>query len=99
MDETTQEAVVTVTNPQGLHARPAEMFVRLASRFTAKVEVVKEGEYGECVDGKSIMGILSLLAEKGSRLSIRATGSDAADALKALADLVQDGFAGETDRN
>jgi phosphotransferase system HPr (HPr) family protein len=96
MDETTQEAVVTVTNPQGLHARPAEMFVRMASRFMAKVEVIKEGE---CVDGKSIMGILSLLAEKGSKLSIRTTGCDAADALKALADLVQDDFARDTDQS
>lgn len=90
MSEATAEGTVIVINPEGLHARPAEMFVRLANHFEAKVEVIKDGE---CVDGKSILGILTLFAEKGSRLSIRATGGDAARALKALTDLVEEGFA------
>ena len=60
MSETTAEGTVIVINPEGLHARPAEMFVRLANHFEAKVEVIKDGE---CVDGKSILGILTLFAD------------------------------------
>ena len=81
---------LTVNNPQGLHARPAEMFVKLADQFEAKIEVIKDGE---CVDGKSILGILTLFAVQGTQLSIRATGSDATDALTALTELFAEGFA------
>lgn len=81
---------VTVSNPQGLHARPAEMFVRMANQFQANIEVIKDGE---CVDGKSILEILTLFAVQGTQLSIRATGCDAPDAVKALTELVAEGFA------
>ena len=81
---------VTVSNPEGLHARPAEMFVKLAGKFKAKIEVVKDGE---CVDGKSMLSILTLFAVQGTQLSIRATGCDAPDALKALSELLEGGFA------
>jgi phosphotransferase system HPr (HPr) family protein len=80
---------VTVINEQGLHARPAEMFVRMANQFQAKIEVIKDGE---CVDGKSILEILTLFAVQGTQLSIRATGCDAPDAVKALTELVAEGF-------
>lgn len=77
---------VIVTNPQGLHARPADLFVKLASRFQAKIEVVKDGER---VDGKSILAILTLAAVEGTRLDIEASGPDAEAALNALSELIQ----------
>jgi phosphocarrier protein HPr len=85
MSDGTLNRTVVVTNPQGLHARPADMFVKLASKFQAKIEVVKDGER---VDGKSILAILTLAAVEGTYLHIEATGPDAASALEALAELV-----------
>lgn len=84
--------VVTILNPQGLHARPAEMFVTLASKFQARVDVTKDAE---TVDGKSILGILTLLAEQGTELTLQATGPDAAEAIAALRELVMSGFGNE----
>ncbi|MHB0958001.1 MAG: HPr family phosphocarrier protein [Pirellulaceae bacterium] len=81
--------VVTVRNPQGLHARPADMFVRLAVQFTAHIEIVKDGEP---FDGKSILSLLTLAAEQGTELVLRARGPDAAAALDALAELFGRGF-------
>ena len=87
--ETWQEQVV-VSNPQGLHARPAHQFVSLASQFSAQVQVSRDGEQ---VDGKSILSVLTLGAEQGVELSIRATGRDARQAVSALVELVRKGFA------
>jgi phosphotransferase system HPr (HPr) family protein len=81
---------VVVSNPQGLHARPAEVFVKTASQFQAKIEVVKEGRR---VDGKSILSILTLAAVKGTELHLEATGPDAQSALDALAELFKHNFA------
>lgn len=81
---------VVVTNPQGLHARPADLFVKLATRFASKVELVKGQER---VDGKSILAILTLAAVAGTRLSIEADGPDAEQALDALAELIEHNFA------
>ena len=89
MSESTVSRKVVVTNPQGLHARPADQFVKLASRFASRVELVKGSER---VDGKSILSLLTLAATEGTQLSIEATGSDAEQALEALADLVAHNF-------
>ncbi len=86
------ERPATIVNPLGLHARPAAQLVKLASAFSAHVEIVKDGTP---VNGKSIMGVMMLAAEHGSILVIRAEGSDAAAAVDALVALVADGF-GET---
>ena len=80
---------VVVTNPQGLHARPADVFVKLASRYQAKIDVIKDGER---VDGKSILAILTLAAVEGTQLAIEATGPDAEAALDALTELVLRNF-------
>jgi phosphocarrier protein len=72
-----------------MHARPAAEFVKLAGRFSAHIRVEKDGLE---VNGKSIMGVLMLAAEHGSRLRLTAEGSDAADAVDALSDLVVRGF-------
>lgn len=76
---------VTVMNKQGLHARPAALFVQLANKFDSAITVTKGKEV---VNGKSIMGILMLAAEKGSQLIIVAEGDDAPDAVSALEALV-----------
>jgi phosphocarrier protein HPr len=76
---------VVVGNPQGLHARPADLFVKLASRYQSTIVVIKDGER---VDGKSILAILTLAAVQGTQLRIEANGPDAEDALTALAELV-----------
>jgi phosphocarrier protein len=80
---------VVVTNPQGLHARPADMFVKTASQYQSVVEVIKDGER---VDGKSILAILTLAAVEGTQLEIVANGPDAQAALDALAQLVERDF-------
>ena len=90
MADGTLARTVVVTNPQGLHARPADMFVKLASQYQSKIEVIKDGER---VDGKSILAILTLAAVEGTQLEIEATGPDAEAALDALAELVQRNFA------
>jgi len=90
MSEVKVQRTVIVTNPQGLHARPADMFVKLASRFESKIELVKDSER---VDGKSILAILTLAAAEGTRLSIEATGRDAEQAIDALVELVAQNFA------
>ncbi len=65
---------VTVKNKQGLHARPAALFVQVANKFDAKITVMHDAER---VNGKSIMGILMLGAEQGSEIIIEAEGKDA----------------------
>ena len=79
------QQTVSVVHAQGLHARPAALFVQTAKRFTSKV-TVKKGR--KIVDGKSIMGLLTLAANKGARISIITNGPDAEEALERLIELV-----------
>ena len=88
MDSVT-ERDVKIVNPLGMHARPAALFVKLASTFGSEVEV---GNDSMMVNGKSIMGVMMLAAEQGSTIKIRANGTDAPQAVDALADLVGKGF-------
>jgi len=83
------ERRVTIVNELGLHARPAAAFVKVAGRFKAEVTV---GRDDLVVNGKSIMGVMTLAAEPGSELTIRAEGDDAQAAADALANLVAAGF-------
>ncbi len=80
---------VTLVNQLGLHARPAAMFVRLASKFKSEIWVEKDGEE---INGKSIMGLMLLAAGCGSRLKITARGDDATQALKELTELINRKF-------
>lgn len=80
---------VEIVNRAGMHARPAAELVKLAGTFRAEVRLEKDGLE---VNGKSIMGVLMLAAEQGSRLRVVARGEDADAALDALADLVGRGF-------
>lgn len=90
MKHITRSTTVTVTNSQGLHARPADMLVRLATQFDAQIELEKDGER---VDGKSILSVMTLGAEQGTQIAIRAIGHDAEEAVGALARLIDSGFA------
>lgn len=84
------EKTVVISNPQGLHARPAELFARLASQFESEIEVTREGHR---VDAKSILHILTLGAAQGTELTLVAQGDDAEAALEALVRLVDNDFA------
>jgi phosphocarrier protein HPr len=83
---------VVLTNPQGLHLRPAELFVKRAAQFQSKIEIVKENLR---VDGKSILNIITLVATEGTPLILEATGPDAESAIEALAELIERNFAEE----
>jgi len=83
------EKDVPVINRLGLHARPAAMFVRIASRYRAEIWVSKEGEE---VNGKSIMGLMMLAAGQGSKLHIRCEGPDAEKAIVELEELINARF-------
>ena len=76
---------VIVKNKQGLHARPAALFVQLANKFESNITVKKDKER---VNGKSIMGILMLAAGQGSQIVIEAEGVDAEEAIMELEKLV-----------
>ena len=78
-----------ILNQYGIHARPAALFVKTASRFEAEVMVEKDGNM---VSGKSIMGLMTLEASRGSKLKITAEGPDAAEALGELAALIDGRF-------
>lgn len=84
-----EERTLPIVNELGLHARPAAEFVKLANSFDAEITVAKDGVE---VNGKSIMGVMMLAAEQGSRITVRAEGEDAVDAVAALEDLVAGGF-------
>ena len=83
------EKEITVINRLGLHARPAAMFVRIASRFRSEIWVEKEGEQ---INGKSIMGLMMLAAGQGSKLLIRCEGPDADRAMQEIEELINQRF-------
>ena len=90
MNEATER--LQITNELGMHARAATKFVQTANRFKSKITVEKDGQE---VNGKSIMGVLMLVAAKGSSILVRCTGPDAQEAMTALAQLVKDKFGEE----
>lgn len=91
-DAQRSSAEVVIENRNGLHARPAAMFVKISSRYRAEVWVEKDGER---VNGKSIMGLMMLAAGKGSRLLIIAEGTDSEKAVAEIKNLVDTRFGEE----
>ena len=87
----TSEARVVVTNPTGLHARPAVKLAQLAARFDANIEI-RAGEDGEWVRARSTARVMKLKAGAQSTIHFRAEGSEADDALSALVDFVRRNF-------
>ncbi len=90
MPEITEE--LTVTNPQGLHARPAQELVRTVLRYQCECHISVNGYR---VNAKSIMGVLTLAATQGTRLTITCDGDDAEEAIAKLRKLFQTGFEGD----
>ena len=91
-----EEASLAVRHTSGLHARPAALFVRAASRFISEIRVENLTRRTHPVDAKSILSILTLGVEKGHQIRITAEGDDAAEAIGVLqrfveADLAPDG--------
>ena len=83
------ERQVTILNELGLHARPAAELVKLAGLFKSEIRVMKDGD---SVNGKSIMGVMTLAAEQGSTLKLRFDGPDENEAAAAITELFERGF-------
>jgi phosphocarrier protein HPr len=79
----------TIINSLGMHARPAAQVVRLASGFKSAIELEHDSQV---VNGKSIMGVMTLAAECGATVIVRADGDDAEQAVAALLELIANGF-------
>lgn len=84
MTKPTHETEVEIRNPEGLHMRPAMQFVDLANSFESEITVSNQQD---TVDAKSIMQMTMLAATYGTKLRIKAVGSDAPEAIKALSEL------------
>ncbi len=89
MEEKTVSRKLIVDNELGLHARPAAMFVQLASKYASEITVEKGAEK---VSGKSIMGIMMLAAGKGAKIIVTAIGEDAEEAVNDLEELLNKKF-------
>ncbi len=87
--DNTQTRVFQIRNQYGIHARPAALFVKTAARFDVDITVEKDGN---SVSGKSIMGLMTLEASRGSKLTVTASGPEAREALDELQALFESGF-------
>ena len=89
MQTTRITRVIVIRNTQGLHARPADMFARLARQFRSRIELVRDDRR---VEASSVIDLLTLGAAQGTELVLEAEGDDAQEAVDALAKLVESGF-------
>ena len=89
MPQSDHQREVRIRNKLGMHARAAVKFVQMANKFRSEVRVLKDGTEA---NGKSIMGLLTLVAALGGTMTIICEGDDAEGAVTALAELVADGF-------
>lgn len=80
---------VTVKNKSGLHARPASVLVQVASNFESEFTI---NMYGFNVNGKSILGVMTLAAEYGSEMELLFEGPDEKEALNAVVELFDKKF-------
>lgn len=79
------EKEIIIKNKTGLHARPAALFVQIANKYESEITIIKDDQE---VNGKSIMGILMLAAEKGAKITIQAEGEDAESAIEELSGIL-----------
>ncbi len=84
-----REVTLTLRNPVGLHARPAALFVQTAKTFRASIKISKDDRQA---DAKSILGVLTLGAESGAIITLRAEGDDEDVAIARLQELVESNF-------
>ena len=85
MKDTVLQKTFVIKNKLGLHARPAALFVQTSNKFKSRVTVTKNGEE---VNGKSIMGLMMLAAEEGSKIIVKVEGEDAKELLARLEELI-----------
>ncbi len=86
------EREVIIRNKLGIHARPAQMIVELAKKFKSDIYIEKDGMRA---NARSLLGILMLVAPKGTKLKLIAEGEDAKEAVEALAKLIEEDKFGE----
>lgn len=84
-----KEITVTIINNAGLHTRPAATIVKLASKFKSEFFLNKDGLH---INGKSIIGVMTLAAEKGSQIVLSFEGDDEEEAAKEIVDYFNRGF-------
>jgi phosphocarrier protein HPr len=80
---------IEIKNKLGLHARAAALLVQTVNKFSAQVNLSKDGQ---TIDARSIMGVLTLAAAQGSKIQVEATGEDAERIVKAIERLVENRF-------
>jgi phosphocarrier protein len=85
------ELEIIVENKLGIHARPAALIVKAATRFQSEITLEKEGE-GISANAKSIMSVMMLAAASGSKIKIKAKGKDEEKAVEAIAELFRGNF-------
>lgn len=85
---------ITIKNSTGLHARPSAALVKLASKFKADFYIHM---YGYRVNGKSILGVMTLAADEGSEMELELSGEDEKEAMQAIVDLIDSNFGSEED--
>ncbi|MBR6239951.1 MAG: HPr family phosphocarrier protein [Lentisphaeria bacterium] len=91
MNETNLSKDFVVSNPLGIHARPASVFVQTATGFASDVSVTNL-DTSNTADGKSVMSMLMLSAPQGTRIRLDVSGEDAVTAMEALSRLIEEGF-------
>ncbi len=80
---------VTIVNQLGLHARAATKLAQLCQQFSSRIDLIQEGK---TADASSVLALLMLASSKGKTLQVCTEGEDAAEALKAVVDLINNGF-------
>ncbi len=83
------EQEITIRNRAGLHTRPAAAIVKLAAKFKSEFFIEKDNFQ---INGKSIIGVMTLAAEQGSKLLVRFDGPDEKEACNAMTELFESGF-------
>ena len=91
MDQMNLTKELVVSNPLGIHARPASVFVQMASGFVSEVSVTNL-DTSCTANGKSVMSMLMLSAPQGTRIRLDVTGEDAVPAMEMLSKLIEEGF-------
>ncbi len=84
---------VTILNKEGFHARPAQLFVEKSNKYQSQIKVIRED--GTEVDGKSILGLMTLELTKGKKIIIEADGVDEKEAVEELSQLIESKFGEE----
>ncbi len=87
-----QKITITINNKEGLHARPASLFVNMATSFKSNITLVKNENYSKEYAGKSILSVMTMAAGAGDTLTIIADGEDEAVAIEGLKTLIETGF-------